>query len=58
MLEYIPTESEDTNDVRNYSESDVQAASKILFGFESNENTHSVTFNADSNTNGKIEFLE
>jgi len=58
MLEYLPTEWEDTWDKRNYSEEDVNALAKILFWFESDENTHVVTYNWDKNTNKKVVFLD
>lgn len=58
MLEYKPTESEDLWSTKNYTEDDVQALAKILFWFESDENTHMINFNADSNTNNIIEFLD
>lgn len=58
MLEYLPTESEDTWWKRNYSEEDVNAMAKIIFGFESDENTHKVTYNSYSNTNKTVEFLD
>lgn len=58
MLEYIPTESEDNWNTRNYSEDDVNAISKILVWFESDENTHNVTFNDSINTNEKVIFLD
>ena len=58
MLEYKPTESEDQWSVRNYSEDDVNAMAKIIFWFETDENTHKVTYNTTANTNTTIEFLE
>lgn len=58
MLEYIPTESEDAWNTRNYSEDDVNAISKILVWFESDENTHAITFNDTINTNDKVVFLD
>ena len=57
MLEYKPTESEDLWSQRNYTEEDVNALAKILFWFESDENTHQVTYNTLANTNTEIEFL-
>jgi len=58
MLEYIPTESEDNWDKRNYSEEDVNAISKILFWFKSDENTHEVTYDNNANTNSTVIFLD
>lgn len=58
MLEYLPTESEDNGNTRNYTEEDVNALAKIIFWFESDENTHIVTFNKDKNTNKKVKFLD
>lgn len=58
MLEYKPTESEDLWSIRNYTEDDVNVMAKILFWLEADENTHKVTYNADSNTNTIVEFLE
>lgn len=58
MLEYIPTESEDRWDTRNYTEDDVNSISKILVWFESDENTHEVTYNNTVNTNTKISLLD
>lgn len=58
MWEYLPTQSEDNWWLRNYSEDDVSAVSKILFWFESNENTHEVTYNSESNTNTIVTFLD
>ncbi len=58
MLEYIPTESEDTWAERNYTEQDVLALAKILFWFKADEETHEVTYDADSNTNMQVDFLE
>lgn len=58
MLEYIPTESEDNWDKRNYTEEDVNALAKIIMWFESDENTHIVTYNNSKNTNSKIKFLD
>jgi len=57
MYEYIPTTPEGNPDDRNYSEDDVHTFAQILFGFEADENTHAVTFNADSNTNEPLLFL-
>lgn len=57
MLEYIPTESEDSWDTRNYTEQDVEALSKILFWFRADENTHQVSYDAASNTNTTQVFL-
>lgn len=58
MLEYIPTESPDNAAERNYSETDVDVLSKILIWFQSNENTHEITFDPSINTNTSFEFLE
>ena len=58
MLEYKPTESEDLWNTRNYTEVDVQSLAKILFWFESNNDTHKVTYNKDANTNKTIKFLD
>lgn len=60
MLEYVPTEtlSESEDNQRNYTEDDVDAVSKILVWFESDENTHEVTYNTSFNTNEKITFLD
>lgn len=58
MLEYIPTENEDNGGIRNYSERDVARLSKILVGFEFNENTHEITYNTAINTNEKTLFLD
>jgi uncharacterized protein (DUF1800 family) len=58
MLEYIPTETPDNGAERNYSETDVDVLSKILIGFQSNENTHEVSFDPSINTNESFEFLE
>ncbi len=58
MLEYIPTESEDNWDKRNYSEEDVNAISKILFWFKSDENTHEIIYDNNANTNTTVTFLD
>ncbi|MDD3144606.1 MAG: DUF1800 family protein [Candidatus Gracilibacteria bacterium] len=58
MLEYIPGKSAENGDSRNYSEEDVNALAKILVGFESDENTHKITYNNAINTNQKIKFLD
>ncbi len=58
MWEYLPFESAETQSNRNYEETDVAALAKILVWFETNENTHDVTYNNQSNTNEKIVFLE
>ncbi|MDD2907278.1 MAG: DUF1800 family protein [Candidatus Gracilibacteria bacterium] len=58
MLEYIPSESEKNGNTKNYNDADVAALSKIIMGFESDENTHMVTYNNAINTNTKINFLD
>lgn len=58
MLENIPTESADEWAKRNYTEEDVTSLAKILVWFESDENTHLVTYNNNINTNTKIVFLD
>ena len=58
MLEYIPTETPDNWDVRNYTETDVDVLSKILIWFQSNENTHEISFDPSKNTNESFVFLE
>jgi len=58
MLEYIPWKSAENWDNRNYSEEDVNALAKILVWFESDENTHKITYNNTINTNQKIKFLD
>ena len=58
MWEYLPFESADIQSTRNYEETDVAALAKILVWFETNENTHEVTYNNQANTNEKIVFLE
>lgn len=58
MWENKPLETWKTSLTRNYEETDVAALAKILVWFETNENTHEVTYNNQANTNEKIVFLK
>lgn len=58
MGENIPTESPETGWIRNYTETEVNNLAKILVWFQSNENTHEVTYNNAINTNTDIAFLD
>lgn len=57
MWEYLPFESAENWSTRNYEETDVASLAKILVWFESNSNTHEVTYNNQANTNTTVEFL-
>lgn len=58
MGEYLPGESKDAGNTRNYEETDVVALSKILTGFRSDSTTHRVYWDASRhNGSQSIAFL-
>lgn len=48
MGEYLPGESKENGNTRNYEESDVASVAKILTGFMSDPLTHQVSYDANA----------